>query len=157
MMKKEVVILVISWLLIIILYIGKVPRDVKGKAHISFLFAQALSWVYIFYSVYFKRVEFPFREFPYATKLSFSLHYMIYPAFAMFFELTYPKSKSVARIIFHYVLFMGMIELYAFFIGHYTELAKPLKWEYLNIIIYAVLLLITHRFVSWFQAEKRYS
>jgi len=155
-MKKEVVILVISWLLVIILYIGKVPRDVKGKAHISFLFAQTLSWVYIFYSVYFKRVEFPFREFPYATKLSFSLYYMIYPAFAMFFELTYPKAKSVARIIFHYVLSVGMTELYAFFIGHYTELAKPLKWGYLNIIIYSVLLLITHRFVSWFQVEKRY-
>ncbi|WP_372439908.1 CBO0543 family protein [Priestia endophytica] len=71
----------------------------------SFLFAQTLSWVYIFYSVYFKRVEFPFREFPYATKLSFSLYYMIYPAFAMSFELTYPKSKSGVRIILHYVLF----------------------------------------------------
>ncbi|MFP7484354.1 CBO0543 family protein [Priestia filamentosa] len=156
-MKKEVVILAISWLLVIILYIGKVPRDVKGKAHISFLFAQTLSWIYIFYSVYFKRIEFPFREFPYATKLSFSLHYMIYPAFAMFFELTYPKSKSVARIILHYVLFAGMIELYAFLIGHYTELAKPLKWGYLNIMIYAVLLLITHHFVSWFEAGKRYN
>ncbi|WP_404825461.1 CBO0543 family protein [Priestia endophytica] len=85
-MKKEVVILVISWLLVIILYIGKVPRDIKGKAPISFLFAQTLSWVYIFYSVYFKRVEFPFREFPYATKLSFSLYYMIYPAFSSFFH-----------------------------------------------------------------------
>lgn len=155
-MKKEVVILVISWLLVIILYIAKVPHNVKGKAHISFLFAQALSWVYIFYSVYYKRVEFPFREFPYATKLSFSLHYMIYPAFAMFFELTYPKSKSVARIILHYALFVEITELYAFLIGHYTELAKPLKWGDLNIMIYAVLLLITHRFVNWFQAEKRY-
>ncbi|YCA45064.1 hypothetical protein M1E11_07745 [Bacillus sp. JZ8] len=156
-MKKEVVILVISWLVVIILYINKVPRDVKGKAHISFLFAQTLSWIYIFYSVYFKHIEFPFREFPYATKLSFSLHYMIYPAFAMCFELTYPKSKSVARIILHYVLFVGMTELYAFLIGHYTELAKPLKCGYLNIMIYAVLLLITHHFVSWFEAGKRYN
>ncbi|WP_422762857.1 CBO0543 family protein [Priestia endophytica] len=123
----------------------------------SFLFAQTLSWVYIFYSVYFKRVEFPFREFPYATKLSFSLYYMIYPDFAMFFELTYPKSKSGVRIILHYVLFLGMTELYAFFIRHYTDLARSLKVEYPNIMIYAILLLITQRFVSWFQAEKRYN
>jgi hypothetical protein len=50
-----------------------------------------------------------------------------------------------------------MTELYAFFIRHYTDLARSLKGEHPNIMIYAILLLITHRFVSWFQAEKRYN
>jgi hypothetical protein len=154
-MRKEVLILIISWVSVIIIYLWKVPRHLKGKAQITFLFGQAISWVYIFYSVYFKRIEFPFREFPYATKLSFSLHYMVYPAFAMFFEVTYPKSKNAIRIFIHYVLFVTITKLYGLFIENYTDLARPLKWQYLNVLIFAFLLFIIHHFVNWFQRESK--
>lgn len=150
-MKKEIIILICSWIVVISLYLWKIPAPLKGRAQMAFLFGQAIAWIYVFLSVYFKRVKFPFREFPYATNLSFFLHYLIYPAFAMFFEVTYPSSSSRTKVIFHYILFVIIANLYAFFIGHYTELAKPLKNELLNIPIFAFLLFVAHQFNKWFQ------
>ncbi|MBU3569989.1 hypothetical protein IUK39_07380 [Priestia aryabhattai] len=150
-MKKEIIILIFSWIVVIGLYLWEIPAPLKGKAQIAFLFGQAIAWIYVFLSVYFKRVKFPFREFPYATNLSFSLHYLIYPAFVMFFEVTYPSPNSRTRVILHYALFIFITNLYAFFIGHYTELVKPLRNEFLNIPIFALLLFVAHQFNKWFQ------
>lgn len=150
-MKKEIIILIFSWIVVISLYFWKIPAYLKGRAQIAFLLGQTIAWMYVFLSVYFKRVEFPFREFPYATKLSFSLHYLIYPAFAMFFEVTYPSSNSRTKVILHYAFFVVITNLYTFFIGHYTELARPLKNEFLNIPIFAFLLFVAHQFNRWFQ------
>ncbi|MCR8928902.1 CBO0543 family protein [Priestia megaterium] len=150
-MKKEIIILLISWIAIVSLYFWKIPTRLKGRAQTAFLFGQSIAWIYVFLSVYFKRVEFPFREFSYATQLSFSLHYMIYPAFAMFFEVTYPSSNSRTSVILHYALFVVITNLYAFFIGHYTELVRPLKNEFLNIPIFTFLLFVAHQFNKWFQ------
>ena len=153
-MNKEILILLTSWLISILLLVKYIPKDRKRNAHITFLFVQALAWIYEYIQLLLGVMEFPFREFDDATKMSFSLHYLIFPTFGVFFILLYPSDKKNLRIIIHYLIFAMVITTYSFLVERYSSLFNWKNWNvYISFTNNLAILYIIKRFVFWFQKE----
>jgi hypothetical protein len=151
-MNKELIILVISWIVVVVCLVKFVPKEKVGVAHITFLFAQAFAWVFEYLQVRFHLVEFPFREFEYASKMSFTLHYLISPANAVFFMILYPKHKDRKQLAVYYGLFGLILPAYAFWIERYSSLMEYKKWNWLAAyIVNVAALYIIKKFVFWFK------
>jgi hypothetical protein len=152
MMNKEILILVFSWLLSFGLLLKYIPKESRRTAHITFLFVQAIAWVYEYMQVVFKWVEFPYREFNFATKMSFSMHYFTYPTFGVFFIIFYPHHKGKLRGFIHIFLFAVAVSTYTSLIEHYSSLIEFKKWNwYLSVLSNFIILCVIKRFVFWFK------
>ncbi|TYS18460.1 hypothetical protein FZC78_02670 [Rossellomorea vietnamensis] len=143
-MNKEVSILLLSWLLSIIVLIQCVPKDRKRIAHITFLFGQGIAWIYQYAQLLCNLVEFPYREFENATKMSFSLYFLIYPTFGVIFIMFYPINKGRVRIIIHYLTFTIALTTFAALIENYSLLYHWKNWNIYsgllsNLIIFFVI------------------
>ncbi|WP_040205346.1 CBO0543 family protein [Neobacillus jeddahensis] len=151
-MNKEILILLLSWLISIIVLIKFVPIDRKRIAHITFLFGHGIAWIYQYVQLLFNLVEFPYREFEYATKMSFSLYYLTYPTFGVLFIMFYPANKGRQRIIIHYLIFTIAITTYAFFIENYSSLSYWKSWNiYSGLLSNLIIIYVIKKFVFWFQ------
>ncbi|MEH7014586.1 CBO0543 family protein [Neobacillus niacini] len=151
-MNKEILILVFSWVIAVLCLLKYVPKDKRRVAHITFLFGQAFSWLFEYFQVRLELLEFPFREFNYATKMSFSLHYVIFPTYAVFFILLYPIQKAPKWIIIYYLIYGMALPTYAFFLERYSSLIDYKKWNwFLAVIVNLIAMFIVKKFVFWFK------
>lgn len=151
-MVKEVLIILLSWLVSIFLLLKYVPKDSKRIAHITFLFSQAITWLYEYIQLVLGLLEFPFREFPTATKLSFSLPYIVYPTFGVFFILLYPKEKNKFRIFIYFMVFAIAMPTMTIMIEKYSSLFHFKNWNFFtSVIINLFILYLIKRFVFWFR------
>ncbi|MDQ1144083.1 membrane-associated HD superfamily phosphohydrolase [Bacillus sp. SORGH_AS 510] len=151
-MKIEILILVLSWIICGFLLVKYVTIERKREAHITFLFASTIAWIYEYLQVVLGLVEFPFREFEVATKMSFSLHYFVYPTFCVFFVLFYPLGKGNLRILVHFLLYSMAIATYTLFIEKYSTLVHYSKWNwFMSVLTNIILLYIIKKFVFWFK------
>ena len=151
-MKKEILILLLYWLICIFLLIKFVPKEKRRLAHITFLFVQAITWIYEFLQVIFGMLEFPFREFPSATKMSFSLYYLVAPTIEVFFILLYPIGKTKLRVFIHYLIFAMGVPTFTFVNEKYTLLFHFKKWNFFMTILFNLIMLyIVKKFVFWFK------
>jgi hypothetical protein len=151
-MIKEIIILILSWIISIFLLLKFVPIESKRYAHITFLFVQAIAWLHEYLLLLLGLAEFPFREFNIATKMSFSLHYLIYPTFGVFFILYYPNEKVKLRIFIHFLVFAIAISTYSFLIEKYSSLFHYKRWNwYYGVLNNLIILFIVKKFVFWFK------
>ncbi|WHY78637.1 CBO0543 family protein [Neobacillus sp. WH10] len=151
-MIKEILILLLSWLISAYLLLKYIPKENKRYAHITFIFAQTIAWIFEYLQVLFGLVEFPFREFNTATKMSFSLHYFISPTFMVFFIFLYPTEKMKLRICIHFLIFAIAIATYSFVIEKYSSLLYFKKWNWFySVISNLIILYIVKKFVFWFK------
>jgi hypothetical protein len=96
-------------------------------------------------------VEFPFREFNVATKMSFSLYYLVYPTFGVFFITLYPMEKVKLRIFIRFFVFAIAITTFSFFIEKYSSLIFFKKWSlFASFFSNLIILYIVKKFVYWF-------
>jgi hypothetical protein len=155
-MSKEWIILILSWAVSIILLLWKIPKKKNREAQIIFLFAQTLGWLYVFIQSYLDNLVFPVREFPKATDMLVSLHFIIYPTFLVFFTLFYPNRDQKRKIFLHYLIFISLHQLYELLLTHYTDLidAKDWKWYWGVITKWTVYYLCFH-FYQWFWSGFR--
>ncbi|NHC40596.1 hypothetical protein G6549_11485 [Bacillus sp. MM2020_1] len=151
-MIKEILILIFSWLISIFLLLKYIPKESKRTAHITFLFVSAITWIYEYIQLLIGLVEFPFREFNVATKMSFSLYYLVYPTFGVFFITLYPIEKKKLRIFIHFFVFAIAIATYSFFIEKYSSLIFFKKWNWFASFCSSLIILyIVKKFVFWFK------
>ncbi|MCM3602749.1 hypothetical protein M3175_18600 [Robertmurraya korlensis] len=153
-MTKEIIVIIVSWVISIYCLLKYVPRERLREAHISLLMSQTLAWIFEFIQVHFELVEFPFREFHNATKMSFSLHYIVLPSFGVFFILLYPLKKGLYRRILHYLIFSAALPSYTSIVEHFTSLIEFKKWNwFIAVCANFILLWILKKFVFWFRKE----
>ena len=153
-MSKEVIFIIVSWVIAIYCLLKYVPKERMREAHISFLFSQTMAWIFELMQVHFGLVEFPFREFHHATKMSFSLHYIVLPSFGVFFILLYPLKKGIKGIISHYLIFSAALATYILLAEHFTSLIEYKKWNwFIAVCVNLILLWILKKFVFWFRRE----
>ena len=151
-MIKEIQILIFSWLISIYLMLKYIPKESKRSAHITFLFVSSITWIYEYIQLLIGLVEFPFREFNVATKMSFSLYYLVYPTFGVFFIILYPIEKKKLRIFIHYFVFAIAIATYSFLIEKYSSLIFFKKWNWFASVCSSLIILyIVKKFVFWFK------
>ena len=151
-MNKDIIILVCSWFIALFFLIRFVPKKSRKYAQITFLFAQALAWVFEYLQLVFGWIEFPFREFKNATNMSFSLHFMIFPTIGVFFNLWYPVKNSRLFKAGYYLLFAMGIATYILTLGTISDLYQFLRWNwYLGVFSDLIILIMIRRFTFWFR------
>ena len=149
---KEILILIFSWLISIFLMLKFIPKEMKRTAHITFLFVSTITWIYEYIQLLFGLVEFPFREFNVATKMSFSLYYLVYPTFGVFFITLYPREKGKLQIFIHFFVFAIALTIYSVIIEKYSSLITFKKWDWpIRVLSNLIILYIVKRFVFWFK------
>lgn len=150
-MSKELVILLLSWVTAIVLLIWKVPREKRKEAQVVFLFAQTVGWLYLFIQTYHGNIVFPFREFPQASDMLVTLHYIIYPTFSVFFVLFYPKTTRNWKIVSYYLIFVFFHQFYEMLLEHYTKLIDYRHMNFLwGFIVKIIVYFTIYRFYKWF-------
>ncbi|MEK5392917.1 CBO0543 family protein [Margalitia sp. FSL K6-0131] len=150
-MKSELLILFWSFIFCVLLMIRVVPKSKMKEAQIVFIFAQALAWIYEYVLVAMGYIEFPFREFPKASEMSFSLYYLIYPSIAVFFIFSYPPKGKKVKIIFHYLLFSFVAVGYSVVIEKFSELVKFKNgWKWYIVLLFVLFInIVIKLFYSW--------
>ncbi|WP_442852975.1 CBO0543 family protein [Bacillus sp. UNC41MFS5] len=129
----------------------KIPRNRLREAHLVFLFAQAIGWLYVFIQSRLRNIIFPYREFPYASAMLFSLHYIIYPTFNVLFIMWCPKNKGKFVRIFYSLVFIGIHQLYEFLLERYTNLIENNNWHwYFGILTKLIIYFIIFSFYKWY-------
>lgn len=105
-MSKEFFIIVSLWIICIITLLT-ISKGRTRLTQVTFFFIQALAWIFEFILVSFELVEFPYREFRVATKMSFSLYYLIFPTVGVLFILFYPKQPGKLKVFLYYLFFFN--------------------------------------------------
>lgn len=151
-MSKELLVLIISWTVAIGMLWWKVPRNRLREAHLVFLIAQTIGWKYVYIQSKVRNILFPYREFPYATDMLFSLHFIIYPTFNVLYIMWYPKSKGKLFQFFYTLVFIGIHQMYEYILERYTDLIENNHWHWsygllTKLIIYFIIL----RFYEWYK------
>lgn len=151
-MQKEAWILLILWAAALIVLFRYFRKSNKRLAQMVFLCSQSIAWVYEFIQIKLHLVKFPYREFPFATDLSFSLHYMIFPTIGMLFILHYPQGRNKLRVMVHFLVFGLIIPTYSVVVERTTSLVEYLHWNWVIGFCSSIMMLVILRVVAcWFQ------
>lgn len=151
-MHKEFWILTILWAAVLIVIFIYIRNSNKRLAQITFLFSQSVAWIYEFIQIKLHLVEFPYREFPYATKLSFTLHYLLFPTIGLLFILYYPKDGRFSKIVFHFFFFSLIAPTCSGIVERTTSLIEYHHWNWaFGFAASITMLAILRAFTFWFE------
>lgn len=141
-----------STIVTILLLILLIPKNKIRQALIPFLFHQVLTWFFGLIVVEKGLIRYPFRYyFSRSNKSSFIFEYLIFPAFAVFFNLFYPVKRSLLMKNIHYLFFTSIITFFETIAVKYTKLIEYKKWTwYWSFITIWISYFITNLFYRWY-------
>ncbi|WP_284637767.1 CBO0543 family protein [Paenibacillus silviterrae] len=144
-------VLLSCWILAALLVVIFTPRGKIRKALVIFLFTHAVTWLFGLIVAELKLIEYPIREFAYATKSSFAFEYFIYPATCVIFILRFPHTKGWMNKVGWYLIWPTWMSIVEVLIERYTELIRYLDWTGLwSWITLLVTFSMSHLFYLWF-------
>jgi hypothetical protein len=150
-MSKEFFILTFLWIISIITLFS-ISRGRTRLTQITFLFTQALAWLFEFTLVFFGLVKFPYREFKIATNMSFSLYYLIFPTVGVLFILFYPKKPIKLNLLLYYLFFSMVVPTFSSLAEKYSKLIQFINWNWeIHVIADLIIFYILKKFIFWFQ------
>lgn len=150
-MNRDVIILVLGWLITIALLILFIPKDKIRHAIVILLFKQFITWILGLTAVELKLLEYPIRSFPYAIRSSFDFEYFIFPAVCVIFNLHYPKEKNVFAQFMHYVYYCSCLTIIEIILENTTNVINYLHWAwYITWISLCLTFYVSRKFYLWF-------
>lgn len=150
-MSKEVILLITAWIVTVIVLIVFVPKNKFREAQVIFFFKQLLTWFLGLTVAQLGLIIYPVREFPNATKTSFSFEYFIYPAVCVVFNLHYPEGKSLKRQFVHYFVYCSAITIFEVLCERYTNIIKYIHWTwYITWITLFITFFMSRKYYVWF-------
>lgn len=150
-MSREFFILACSWVISLVTLLS-ISKGKTRLIQISYLFTQALAWLFEFILVLFRLVEFPYREFKIATKMSFSLYYLIFPIVGVLFIQFYPKQPTKLKVLLYYLLISMVIPTYTSLAERYSNLFQFINWNWgIHVLADMLIFYTVKKFVFWFQ------
>lgn len=155
-MPIEHIVEIVSWVITMaLLWIG-VPKHKYREAHVSFLFMQALTWVFGGVVVEFHLIAYPVRSFHHAFRSSFTFEYFIFPAVSVLFNLYFPKHGSNLKKAFYLVAVPAILTIVEVALEKYTDNIKYIKWNWFWSWFTILLTLYTsYRYCQWFFAADK--
>lgn len=151
-MKIEPIILSISWLVSFLILVIFIPQKNIRMYLVTFLFTSTIAWIYEYFQLMMGFLEFPWREFSKATKMSFTLHYIVYPTFAVLFIRSISNLNRERIIIVKIIIFSILISIFTYAISTFSSLIEYRNWNFLiGVISNIIILYIVKRFVFWFK------
>ncbi len=143
-------VLLLLWIIFPFILYKMVPRNRLREAIVTFLFFQMLTWLFSIGLSYTNTLESPIRLFKYATKLNFTMEYLVFPALAVGFQLKFPNHSNYPRRLLHYLLWVGIIVSFIYLIGKFTDIMdvnnNHLIMSFFNFIIE---LWLSRQYVLW--------
>ena len=150
-MNKDLLILVVAWVVTIIMLILFIPKKKIREAQLIFLFKQSLTWLFGLLVVELRLIEYPVEFLKYATKTSFTFEYFIYPAICTVFNINYPVEKSNIRKFMHYFSFCTAMTVLEVLCVKYTNIIVYLHWTwYVTWITLFITFFISRKYYLWF-------
>jgi hypothetical protein len=152
---KEIVILIAAWVSTIILLILFVPKNKFRPANVIFFCKQLMTWLIGLVVAQFRLIEYPVREFAYATRTSFTFEYFIYPSLCVLFNLHFPEEKSRIRQFLYYCYFCTSMTVFEVLCEKYTDVIKYIHWTwYLTWITLFITFYLSRQYFRWFYRLK---
>jgi len=121
-MNSDYLVLLILWITLPMILWNVIPRDRVREAIATFLFFQMLTWLFSIGLTYAGLLEAPVRIFKYATKINFTLEYLVFPTIAILFQLRFPKKSTFIRRLFHYLFWVGITLSSMLILGTFTNI-----------------------------------
>lgn len=150
-MKLEIVILIISILIATTLLLVFIPKNKILDAHISFLFMQALTWIFGAIVVENRLIEYPFRFIHYAYRVSLVFEYFIFPAVSALFNVNFPVGKSLRHKIIYTFTYPTVITVIEVLLERNTLVIKYINWSwYWSWISLLLTLILSFWYYLWF-------
>ncbi|MBB6692933.1 hypothetical protein H7B90_16115 [Cohnella xylanilytica] len=154
-MTKEIIIVIAVWIVSGALVVLSTPRRKIREALVVFLYMQMLTWFFGLLVAQYRLIEYPVREFSYATRSSFSFEFFIYPAICVVFNMRYPQTKGIVRGILWYLFFPSWMTAIEKLIEDRTRLIDYIHWEwYWTWITLLITFWLSRAFYLWFIQER---
>lgn len=132
-----------------------IPKNKFREAQVIFFFKQLMTWVLGLTVAQLRLIEYPVREFAYASKVSFSFEYFIYPAICVVFNLHYPEGKSLIRQFMHFFYFCTVMTIIEVICERYTNILKYIHWTwYATWITLFITFYLSRKYYLWFYKLK---
>lgn len=149
-MNMNMIIVILLWTILPTMLWLIIPKNRVREAIAAFMFLQMLSWLFSIGLTAAGYLESPFRIFMYATKISFTMEYLVYPTLCVLFHLTFPKKDTYLRRSGHYLLWIGIILSVMYVIGNFTELLT-FSWEVLirGFFNFLIVLWLVRQYIVW--------
>lgn len=127
-MSFDYYVIILLWMVFPIILWKVTPRNRLREAIASFLFFHTLTWLFSMGLTYAGLLESPIRLFKYATKINFTMEYLVFPTFAVMSQMRFPKDANFSRRLLHYLFWVGSILSFMFVIGTFTNI-MDVKWD----------------------------
>ena len=155
-MAIETKIEIVSWVITIVLLYIFVPKHKYREAHVSFLFMQALTWVFGAVVVELHLIAYPVRFFHYAFRSSFTFEYFIFPAVSVLFNVHFPKEGTYLKKTLYTLVFPSILTISEVLLKKYTDNIKYIKWNWFwSWLTLLLTLYASYKDYQWFFAIRK--
>lgn len=131
-----------------------IPRNRLREAIATFLFFQMLTWLFSLGLTFGGLLESPVRFFKNATRISFTMEYLLFPTAAVLFQMRFPPCSNFIKRLLHYLFWVGVILSFMFKLGKFTNIMDVkldnLIRSFFNFIIE---LWICRQYVLWIMPQ----
>ncbi|MEH7237640.1 CBO0543 family protein [Bacillus sp. JJ1562] len=149
-MKFDYYILILIWITFPVVLWKVIPRERLRESIATFLFFQMLTWLFSIGLTYTGLLEAPVRLFKHATKINFTMEFLIFPTIAVLFQLNFPKKAYFTKRLLYYLLWVGIILSFMLLLGTFTNI-MVVKWDNLirSFFNFLIELWLCRRYVMW--------
>ncbi|WP_412759027.1 CBO0543 family protein [Neobacillus cucumis] len=123
-MYSDSYVMLILWIVLPFILWKVTPRNRLREVIATLLFFQMLTWLFSIFLTYFGLYEPPFRLFKNATKINWTMEYLVFPFFSVLFQLKFPKNEYFFRRLSHYLFWVGMILLAMILLGKISNIVN---------------------------------
>jgi len=155
-MKYDYIVLISFWIIVPLVLWKIIPRNRIHEAISAFLIFHMLTWLFSIFLTNAGLFETPIRFFKYATKISFTLEYLIFPSFAVCFAVSFPKGAGYIKRSTHYMFWVLMILAFMFLLGTFTNIAQIKAGSLIRSFFnFTIELWICRQFVLWIMTQTK--
>jgi len=149
-MNFDYFILVLLWITFPVILWKVIPTTRLRESIAAFLFIQMLTWLFSIGLTYAGLLEAPIRFFKHATKINFTMEFLLFPTIAVLFQLNFPINATFMRRMLHYLFWVGIILSCMFLLGTFTNI-MVVKWDNLtrSFFNFLIELWLCRRYVLW--------
>lgn len=143
--------LLFIWTIFPLLLLIFVPKDRVRELIAVFLFFQTLTWLFSIVLTHYDLLGAGTLEFPNATKVNFSLEYIVFPTIAVFFQLYFPEQKATYLKIVYYLCFVFLSLTTLILVSVFTNLiSSTVNGVIRGFFNFLIELILCRKFIVWF-------
>ncbi|MCT2535350.1 hypothetical protein NC661_19360 [Aquibacillus koreensis] len=146
----DYIVLFLLWIIFLYTLRIAVPRDRLREAIAAFLFFHMLTWIFGIGLTYAGLLDAPIRLFKEATQISFTMEYLVFPTFAVLFQLRFPVQVGFIRRMMHYLFWVGSILAFMIIIDIFSSI-MTVTWDNLvrSFFNFTIELWLCRQYVLW--------